>query len=78
MRMILWDVLVGDWEEKQTGEQTLRKLVKLVQKGSVICLHDGTDEQRTDSTAPKNTITALRTFLPFMKAQGWQFNTNIQ
>lgn len=39
-KLIMWDVLPGDFDEKTTAEECLERLTKHTQNGSIIVLHD--------------------------------------
>lgn len=39
-RIVLWDILAEEYEEKYTAEQCIRKIVQHARKGSIIVLHD--------------------------------------
>lgn len=39
-RIVLWDVLSEDYDEKYTAEQCIEKVMKQVRPGSIVVLHD--------------------------------------
>lgn len=39
-RIVLWDVLSEDYDEKYTAEQCIEKVVQQVRPGSIVVLHD--------------------------------------
>ncbi len=67
--IILWDVMAQDWKSSLTSHDISNRLMKRVDNGSIICLHDG----RGEDNAPKRTITALETTIPFLKETGFNF-----
>lgn len=71
LKIVLWDVIVQDWEADTDAETIAKKLLDKTTKGNIICLHDG----RGKNEAPKRTIEALKIVLPIWKSQGYIFKT---
>lgn len=69
LRLILWNVMVGDWKKFSTAEDIERRLLKEIDRGDIICLHDG----RGRDEAPKRTIEALERVIPMLIDRGYKF-----
>lgn len=69
LKLVLWDVIVGDWKEDNTRENISRDILNNVENGSIICLHDGRGELK----APSRTIEALKITIPLLKERGYRF-----
>jgi peptidoglycan/xylan/chitin deacetylase (PgdA/CDA1 family) len=67
--IILWSIHAMDWSRYVTVDSIKRRLLKKVQPGDIILLHDG----RGAKDAPKKTIHALETVLPDLKKKGYKF-----
>lgn len=63
LKLVLWNVMVGDWKKKSSPLDIETKLCNKIEDGSIICLHDG----RGANEAPKRTIEALNNLLPSLK-----------
>lgn len=65
-KIIMWDVISGDFDESLTGEQCLQNVILNAGKGSIIVLHDS-----------KKAFTRLEFFLPavlnFFDKKGYRF-----
>lgn len=70
-KIVLWNVIVGDWKANIKAKTIAEKLLESTDKGDIICLHDG----RGKNEAPKRTIEALKIVLPIWKAKGYTFKT---
>jgi peptidoglycan/xylan/chitin deacetylase (PgdA/CDA1 family) len=66
-KIIMWDVLSGDFDNSLTGEECLQNIILNVRNGSIIVLHDS-----------QKAFSRLEFFLPsvlaFFKKKGYQFN----
>lgn len=69
LRLILWNVMVGDWKKFSTAKDIERRLLKEMDRGDIICLHDG----RGRDEAPKRTIEALEKVIPMLIDRGYEF-----
>lgn len=69
LKIVFWDVMAEDWEEKATPFSIEHKLMERVFPGAVICLHDG----RGAPGAPGRTYEALKSAIPKLIAQGYEF-----
>ena len=66
-RIIMWDVLSGDFDPKVSAEQCLANVVKKVQPGSIVVFHDSLKaEGKLNYVLPK--------VLEHFSAEGYQFN----
>lgn len=65
-RIIMWDVLSGDFDEKISPETCLKNLIKYAENGSVIVFHDSLK-------ARKNLEYVLPKALDYWKQQGCSF-----
>ncbi len=66
-KLIMWDVLTGDYDESKTGEECLNKIKKNVKSGSIIVFHDSIK-------AEKRLRYALPKCLEFLKTEGYTFS----
>lgn len=71
LKIVLWNVMVGDWKANITYETMAEKLLNRVQSGDIVCLHDG----RGKEDAPSRMIEALKQVLPEWISQGYSFDT---
>lgn len=71
LHCILWNVMAEDWEASTTEDIILDKLIKRVNNGDIICLHDG----RGKNEAPLKTIHALEKVIPIFLEKGFDFKT---
>lgn len=71
LKVVLWDVIVGDWKANIEAEEIAERLLKKTEKGDIICLHDG----RGRNEAPSRTIEALKIVIPIWKEKGFTFGT---
>lgn len=75
LKMVLWDVIVGDWKASKTPEIIAKNILKKVFDGAIICLHDGGENYGGDKGTPFNTIDALKMVIPKLKEEGYEFVT---
>lgn len=73
MRMVLWDVMAEDWEEKATARSIYEKAAARVKEQSIICLHDGGERSGGAKGAPAKTIKALEALIPELLMEGYRF-----
>ncbi|MFP4229464.1 MAG: polysaccharide deacetylase family protein, partial [Salinivenus sp.] len=66
-RMVMWDVMPGDYLETATAQRVSRFVIRHVRPGSIIVLHD--NPMCTDVTLP-----ALETILQTLTDRGWTFD----
>ena len=64
-RLVLWDVMPGDFLESRTPDRLADEVVGLARPGSVVALHDGPAAARATA--------ALDLALPRLAAAGWRF-----
>ena len=64
-RLVLWDVMPGDYDDATPAETIADRIVRLARPGSVVVLHDGRPAERAAH--------ALRLALPRLAAAGWRF-----
>ena len=64
-RLVLWDVMPGDYLPHTPADVLAERLVRLARPGSVAVLHDGPPAARAAE--------ALRLALPRLAAAGWRF-----
>lgn len=65
-RVVMWDVMPGDFLSSATSEVVFRRVVGLGRPGSIIVLHEGGHARRV--TPP-----ALARALPYLLADGYRF-----
>lgn len=70
---VLWTTMAGDWQKKSRTQRILKKLMKSVKQGAIICLHDSGCGVGSAEGAPEYTLQAVQNFLPAMKNKGYQF-----
>lgn len=71
IKIVLWNVIVQDWQGDTTVDIIFEKLRNKVKGNSVICLHDG----RGKNSAPSRTIETLDKIIPLWKEEGYNFET---
>lgn len=71
IHIVLWNVMAEDWRGDISSEEIERRLLRRIDSGSIVCLHDG----RGESNAPSRTIDALSRVIPELKRQGYSFKT---
>ena len=71
LKLILWNVMVGDWRKHTSSKDIETSLIRKVKNGCIIRLHDG----RGRDDAPKRTIEALESTIPQLKEKGFNFVT---
>lgn len=69
LKLVLWDVIIGDWKANITSDEIADRLLKEAKDKSIICLHDG----RGENEAPLRTIQALEKTLPIWLKEGYKF-----
>lgn len=65
-RIVMWDVMPGDFLSSATSEAIVRRVVGLSRPGSIIVLHEG-------GHARTVTPPALERILPYLPADGYRF-----
>ncbi len=63
-KIIMWDVLSGDFDKTISEEKCFQNVIKNIQPGSIVVFHDSLK-------AEKNLRYSLPKVLEFIKAQGW-------
>ena len=71
LKLILWNVMAEDWRGDTSEDIIADKLLSRVNKGDIICLHDG----RGKNEAPLKTINALKKVIPIFLEKGYKFKT---
>ncbi|MFB6271290.1 MAG: polysaccharide deacetylase family protein [Salinibacter sp.] len=66
-RMVMWDVMPGDYLKTATAHRVARFVIRHVRPGSVIVLHD-------NPVCEDVTLPALATILETLTAEGWTFD----
>jgi peptidoglycan/xylan/chitin deacetylase (PgdA/CDA1 family) len=67
-RIIMWDVLSGDFDRKITGEQCLENVIRKTRKGSIITFHD------SERAYPRLKI-ALPEAMKYLSGKGFVFKS---
>lgn len=65
-KIIMWDVLSGDYDKKTSPEKCLKNVIDTVRNGSIIVFHDSIKAQ-------KNIEYALPRFIEYAKENGFEF-----
>jgi peptidoglycan-N-acetylglucosamine deacetylase len=73
MKILLWTVMVQDWEKESTATRVLKRLLKKTKNGSVICIHDSGCGKTAAEGAPAHTAEAVKAFVPLMLERGYEF-----
>jgi hypothetical protein len=63
-KIIMWDVLSGDFDKQISPEKCLKNVLNSIEKGSIVVFHDS-------EKAYKNMIYALPRVLDFIYSNGW-------
>lgn len=66
-QIIMWDVLSGDFDQKLSPTDCLKKLIQHSKKGSIITFHDNVKAQ-------KNLQYVLPEYLAYFALQGYKFD----
>jgi len=70
LNIILWSALFGDWSEKMTADKLKQRMLKKVNAGEVLLLHDCGRTLGADVDAPRNMLIALEAYLKAATAKG--------
>lgn len=62
-RIVLWSAILGDWHKNLGSKRLEQRIIRHLQPGAILCLHDDGENPGADATAPENTIRALRAVL---------------
>ena len=73
LKVLLWSVMVQDWEKESTAQRVLDRLLKKSAPGSVVCIHDSGCGKAAAEGAPAHTAEAVKTFIPLMLERGYEF-----
>ncbi len=65
-RIVMWDVLTGDYDKQRTPQQCFETVKRNVRNGSIIVFHDSIK-------AEKNMKPALEATVRYLKAEGYSF-----
>jgi peptidoglycan-N-acetylglucosamine deacetylase len=72
-RVVLWSLIVGDWDSKGGAQKIKKRLLSKLKKGDVIVLHDSGQTFGADIDAPSHMLQALNDFLEETSRQGYEF-----
>ena len=75
LQMVLWDIMAGDWKAGSTPTMIGDQIESRVFDGAIICLHDGCEKYGGAKGAPYHTIDALKSVIPRLKEEGYEFVT---
>lgn len=64
--IVMWDVLSGDYDQKNSPEKCLNNVMSAVRNGSIVVFHDSYKAQ-------KNIEYALPRFIEYAKSNGFEF-----
>jgi peptidoglycan/xylan/chitin deacetylase (PgdA/CDA1 family) len=73
LNILLWTVMVQDWEKASTPQRLEQRLLKRTKSGSIICLHDSGCGKAAFSGAPERLLDALAVCLPLLRKKGCSF-----
>ena len=68
---VMWDVIGIDW--RLPPQAVANRILRRARNGSILCLHDGRELDRSASIA--NTVEAVRLILPSLLERGFKFET---
>lgn len=68
---VLWTVIGNDW--RLPAEQIAERVIRYASPGGIVCLHDGRGVEPNPNI--REAITAVKTIVPFLKDQGYAFET---
>lgn len=75
LHIVLWSSLFGDWSEKLTADKLKKRMLKKVEPGEVLLLHDCGRTLGADVDAPRNMLIALESFLTVATEKGLKMVT---
>lgn len=70
-QIVLWSLMVGDWTGKKRQKSVGEKLIKGVEDGSIIVLHDSGETFGAAEDAPMYMMEALQLFLKETQSKGY-------
>lgn len=73
LKLLLWSVIVGDWEEDTSAEILEDRLMNSITGGSIVLLHDSGCDRRAYRYAPERTLEAVSSVIPKLKRDGYTF-----
>ncbi|RXZ84476.1 polysaccharide deacetylase family protein [Paenibacillaceae bacterium] len=73
LQIILWSSMFGDWRKRVGVERLTKRMMKKLQPGEVLLLHDCGITLGADQDAPRTMMAALNTYLEEGKSQGYRF-----
>lgn len=73
LTIVLWNSMVNDWDYNSVSLILQNKILNSIHDSSILCLHDTGHGAYADPLAPTRMIEALKTTLPHLKQQGYQF-----
>ncbi len=73
--MVLWSIIVGDWNSRGGKDKIGQRLLSQLRDGAVILLHDSGQTLGADQDAPRHMLEALEEFLEQTSLQGYSFVT---
>ncbi|WP_417885261.1 polysaccharide deacetylase family protein [Zunongwangia sp.] len=65
-KIVMWDVISGDYDQTYDAEKCLKNCIKLITPGSVVVFHDSLKAQ-------KNLIYVLPKLMEYYAKKGWSF-----
>lgn len=68
---VMWTTIGRDW--KLNSRQVAKRVLRSVQNGAIICLHDGRELQRNPDI--RSTVNAVRQIVPALLDHGYTFQT---
>ncbi len=71
LKLVLWNVMVGDWKANITNTKITNLLLKKIKPGDIICLHDN----NKNNNSPLKMIKSLEEIIPKLIKEGYKFET---
>lgn len=71
-QMVMWSVMVGDWNRKVGPDILKQRLLRDLHDGAIIVLHDSGDTLGADDDAPSSMLAALEDVLIELSYIGYQ------
>ncbi|MDP4164060.1 MAG: polysaccharide deacetylase family protein [Bacillota bacterium] len=69
--VVLWSLMVNDWRSVGGSERVKKELLKKINQGDIILLHDSGETIGADEDAPYNTIEALKDVFKEVRQRGF-------
>lgn len=72
LRLVTWSVMVGDWN-RTSPDVLLHRIMKAIQPGSIIVLHDSDETWGAEDGAPESVIQLIPRLAESIRSRGLEF-----